>query len=247
MDEEALVMGVIVQEFEDYKRWLAAIENAANKECIDAQQNIPGYANMSTEERGRYAQFLQQSVFSLPVADPVIFKMIHEHQQHWYKGIMPPVVETRIGLPKLIRLCKSSTTKEIQQILRDNTYIMNGDLASVLTDRLPNGFHNHTCEIFDQLRNRKTDTPAPFTPRCVWEFTTVIGAVQDNPSETTTNRTSTPIYQRVNSRICAACYAQGINYKKCSQCKVEYYCSRECQRKDWKSRHKYECAELVLE
>lgn len=38
---------------------------------------------------------------------------------------------------------------------------------------------------------------------------------------------------------CMICRAQE-NLKKCSGCKVIYYCSRECQKKDWSS-HKIIC------
>ena len=43
----------------------------------------------------------------------------------------------------------------------------------------------------------------------------------------------------MSERKCAKCKTKrGV--KKCSACKNEYYCSRECQREDWK-RHKVEC------
>jgi len=42
-------------------------------------------------------------------------------------------------------------------------------------------------------------------------------------------------------QICVAChkYKEG-NMKKCGQCKARWYCSQECQKKDWSS-HKLNC------
>ena len=35
--------------------------------------------------------------------------------------------------------------------------------------------------------------------------------------------------------------------KKCSRCQCVYYCSVECQRKDWKKGHKAECASIAID
>ena len=40
---------------------------------------------------------------------------------------------------------------------------------------------------------------------------------------------------------CGGCGKRGEGFKKCTKCKVTYYCSRECQVKDWKSGHKQLC------
>jgi hypothetical protein len=40
---------------------------------------------------------------------------------------------------------------------------------------------------------------------------------------------------------CAVCGREAM--KRCSKCRVEWYCSRDCQVKDWK-RHKPICQEL---
>lgn len=41
-------------------------------------------------------------------------------------------------------------------------------------------------------------------------------------------------------RLCYKCNKEGINYSKCSKCKVAHYCSRECQINHW-CEHKYIC------
>ena len=41
--------------------------------------------------------------------------------------------------------------------------------------------------------------------------------------------------------ICSVCLKEGA--KRCSRCKVQFYCSKECQQKDWKN-HKNVCNEL---
>lgn len=41
-------------------------------------------------------------------------------------------------------------------------------------------------------------------------------------------------------RSCVVCHKYGYNLGKCSGCKVTYYCSNECQHKDWQ-KHKTTC------
>ena len=47
------------------------------------------------------------------------------------------------------------------------------------------------------------------------------------------------------SSKCRVCSKQGERYKQCSRCTCVYYCSVDCQRKDWKENgHKEECKKL---
>ncbi len=47
------------------------------------------------------------------------------------------------------------------------------------------------------------------------------------------------------SSICRVCWKKGEGYKYCSKCTCVYYCSVDCQRKDWKENgHKEECKKL---
>ena len=43
------------------------------------------------------------------------------------------------------------------------------------------------------------------------------------------------------AEVCSVCSKQGA--KKCSRCKFQFYCSKECQKKDWKT-HKSICREI---
>ena len=43
------------------------------------------------------------------------------------------------------------------------------------------------------------------------------------------------------SIVCCFCLTVANGLRKCSGCKEVYYCSRDCQAKDWKQRHKNEC------
>lgn len=52
----------------------------------------------------------------------------------------------------------------------------------------------------------------------------------------TAERTNQPI------NICLNCFQTGYDFKRCSRCKIAYYCSQDCQRKDW-TRHSRECAQ----
>ena len=45
-------------------------------------------------------------------------------------------------------------------------------------------------------------------------------------------------------RKCHNCDKFGEDFPKCSGCKSVYYCSRECQKTDWKKRHKKICKKL---
>ena len=40
---------------------------------------------------------------------------------------------------------------------------------------------------------------------------------------------------------CAYCGSKDTRYKKCTGCKAVSYCSKTCQKNDWKSRHKKSC------
>ena len=47
------------------------------------------------------------------------------------------------------------------------------------------------------------------------------------------------------SSMCRVCGEEGERYKQCSRCTCVYYCSVDCQRKDWKENgHKEECKKL---
>ena len=47
------------------------------------------------------------------------------------------------------------------------------------------------------------------------------------------------------SSMCRVCGKKGERYKQCSRCTCVYYCSVDCQRKDWKEYgHKEECKKL---
>ena len=47
------------------------------------------------------------------------------------------------------------------------------------------------------------------------------------------------------SSMCSVCGKKGEGYKLCARCTCVYYCSVDCQRKDWKeNRHKEECKKL---
>ena len=50
-----------------------------------------------------------------------------------------------------------------------------------------------------------------------------------------------PLYNRTNDpKICVACQKEWRHMQKCGGCKTVYYCTRRCQRTDWKH-HKDEC------
>lgn len=40
---------------------------------------------------------------------------------------------------------------------------------------------------------------------------------------------------------CCCCRGTGINFKKCSRCKVRFYCSKKCQKNHWTKGHREEC------
>ncbi|RVE54901.1 hypothetical protein evm_000268 [Chilo suppressalis] len=52
-----------------------------------------------------------------------------------------------------------------------------------------------------------------------------------------------PALQRAASRACVACGAPADSY--CSQCALTPYCSAQCQRRDWRERHRGVCHNLA--
>lgn len=51
------------------------------------------------------------------------------------------------------------------------------------------------------------------------------------------------------ARNCASCGAKpkgDTSWKRCARCNLVHYCSRECQRKAWKTGHKNSCGEFML-
>ncbi|XP_054165105.1 N-lysine methyltransferase SMYD2-B-like [Oppia nitens] len=42
-------------------------------------------------------------------------------------------------------------------------------------------------------------------------------------------------------QVCDNCLTKSDGLKRCSVCKHMYYCDRNCQRKDWRTGHRYEC------
>ena len=51
--------------------------------------------------------------------------------------------------------------------------------------------------------------------------------------------------KKISLQMCHGCDIQKTSseFKKCSNCKMAYYCSSECQKKDWKE-HKPQCYEI---
>ncbi|XP_054164870.1 histone-lysine N-methyltransferase SMYD3-like [Oppia nitens] len=49
------------------------------------------------------------------------------------------------------------------------------------------------------------------------------------------------IYHRSKDQICDHCLAKSDDLKQCSGCKHMYYCNENCQRRDWRAGHRYEC------
>jgi hypothetical protein len=50
-------------------------------------------------------------------------------------------------------------------------------------------------------------------------------------------------YQACSARSCCSTETVEKMFGYCSGCRVSFYCSKECQTKDWKERHKLVCIE----
>jgi len=66
------------------------------------------------------------------------------------------------------------------------------------------------------------------------------GATVDQTEEETVEEEEGEGSQRSKVRVCENCGKEGEKLKKCSACKLVWYCSEECQLGDWKA-HKVEC------
>ena len=59
----------------------------------------------------------------------------------------------------------------------------------------------------------------------------------------TRNETSYMKWKNVNlMKKCAYCGKNNDQLKKCKRCRKIVYCSKECQKTDWKSRHRFACS-----
>lgn len=59
-------------------------------------------------------------------------------------------------------------------------------------------------------------------------------------THTTVAEASDRIWNLVH--VCSICGRYGFGLNKCGRCLSVYYCSVECQRRDWKARHRERCA-----
>lgn len=50
-------------------------------------------------------------------------------------------------------------------------------------------------------------------------------------------------YDRCDKQGCFRTETTTVQFRKCAQCKLPWYCSKECQAMDWKARHRKVCKE----
>ena len=68
--------------------------------------------------------------------------------------------------------------------------------------------------------------------------------MKDNPNEEQCNQAKgyIQLLRDEASKYCGTCKKRDIKLTQCSKCYSIYYCSRECQGKDWKEgHHKEDC------
>ena len=46
-------------------------------------------------------------------------------------------------------------------------------------------------------------------------------------------------------KSCSGCGRPSARSQQCVKCKIAKYCGKECQRKDWKAKHKRHCKEII--
>ena len=69
-------------------------------------------------------------------------------------------------------------------------------------------------------------------------------AATDLPEGTVIMRSSPAAYcvhDHLRSSRCACCLTKTADLQRCKTCKDVWYCSKECQIRDWKAGHKTEC------
>lgn len=125
---------------------------------------------------------------------------------------------------------KKKDTKEKQQAIHVAIDLVNLYLAEVLIIIKQQGIDG----LIEKLKRSKKK-PVQLPPRLRYNYADYIHpsyfkALQEPTSEI----------------ICASCKKPegAIKYQFCSACKKVFYCSKECQKNDWKVGHKTECAKL---
>jgi hypothetical protein len=58
-----------------------------------------------------------------------------------------------------------------------------------------------------------------------------------------TTNPNNELYDVLNKYNCRNCHSK-TNHKKCGNCRIARYCSKECQKTDWRRTHKRECRGL---
>lgn len=104
-------------------------------------------------------------------------------------------------------------------------------------------FHVNSTKIVPTLWQK--EKKVPIGPNSPWTITFISPLYLDFPFEKLLKRkveTLSSAVGQVSQKLrCAACKKIPENLKRCSRCRVVFYCSVECQRGHW-AQHKATCA-----
>lgn len=98
-----------------------------------------------------------------------------------------------------------------------------------------------STDIFAHGKNYKDDRPGlPIYGSSQFETPSLVNILHKVATHIKENDLTTNMTTSKCALTCAFCNTNGTNYKRCSKCKNVYYCSVECQGRDWPT-HKLNC------
>jgi hypothetical protein len=189
----------------------------------DQFDNIPGSCVVIGPER-------TSSIIHNNIEAIKFFKK--SHIEYEKKGLVPVLVHLEIVLNDL----GPADTDTIQQV--GGYYFTKHGVESPLdnTTAFRKCVKGYDSEIDEALKN----------PDIAQHFMDYFKHLQATNPENTHSYISDEEIRKVNqciaknTKFCDTCNKAGYSFKRCGRCKKTIYCSRECQKKDWKT-HKKNC------
>ena len=129
---------------------------------------------------------------------------------------------------------------EERKKLKDlNKYQIQAIKQKIGTDPEEYGYFNPDRTFKENVIRYKQENPNHSSWKCI--------AKLEDESNSNRNKNKEQDKGRF-SRMCKNCQQvfEAKDLKRCSQCRMAYYCSQDCQKKDWKLGHKKDCIKIIV-